>query len=133
MKLVHHFRFFGVPQAWGRPRFNSKTGAVFHKSSDWRKALVQLAGFSKPKPRIDFPIRVDVKFFFPRPKTRKNDVWMGVNPDIDNLQKELFDTLTDARWWKSDACIASVRIDQLYETESEKPGADIYVWSLNAS
>ena len=76
------------------------------------------------------PIRLDVAWLFPYPKSaRKHKAgynrWKITRPDTDNLNKLLKDVMTDMGFWKDDALICVETIRKMY---SDEPGIVIYMY-----
>ena len=94
------------------------------------KLKVNLAKHVLPKP-LDGPIQVLVKWIFPITGTgknkRKDGQWKDTKPDAHNLQKLLFDLMTDLGFWKDDARVCSETIEKFW---GEKPGIFISIRSL---
>ena len=82
------------------------------------------------EPITDKPIRLEVKWFFPFPKSAKKHApgwprWKITRPDGDNLNKMLKDVMTDMGFWKDDALICSETVDKYY---SDEPGIMIWIY-----
>ena len=81
------------------------------------------------EPITDQPIRLDVKWLFPFPKSAKKHRpgwarWKITRPDGDNLNKMLKDVMTDMGFWKDDALICFEMVSKVYNDE---PGICIEV------
>ena len=81
------------------------------------------------EPITDRPIRLNVLWMFPYPKSaRKHKPGYDRNkitrPDTDNLNKMLKDVMTDMGFWKDDALISMEHIWKVY---SDEPGICISV------
>ena len=84
------------------------------------------------EPITDKPIRLDVKWFFPFPKSAKKHQpgkfrQKFTRPDTDNLNKLLKDVMTDMGFWKDDALISAEFIEKVY---SDEPGILILIEDL---
>lgn len=69
-------------------------------------------------PQFKKAVHVEVIFYLPQPKLIKNrdNLWSSSFPDIDNLQKFLFDTITDTGViWKDDCVISSLTAKKIYD------------------
>lgn len=70
-------------------------------------------------PQFTKPIHVEAIFYMPIPKIikkREPYKWFANFPDIDNLQKFIFDAITDTGViWKDDRLIASLIAKKLYD------------------
>jgi Holliday junction resolvase RusA-like endonuclease len=59
------------------------------------------------------PVRLVVKWCFPQGK-HKDGEYKSTKPDTDNLQKLLKDVMTDLKFWKDDALVASEIIEKFW-------------------
>lgn len=75
------------------------------------------------------PIRVIVKWLFPIPEGSKHydGEWKTTRPDTHNLDKLLFDIMTDLGFWKDDAIVVSEIIEKFW---AKVPGIYIRIESL---
>jgi Holliday junction resolvase RusA-like endonuclease len=71
------------------------------------------------------PLRLEVEFYLPRPKARKNNDYVAVKPDIDNLLKSTMDALSNAGVWHDDAQVAAIVSTKRYESANQAIGAVI--------
>jgi Holliday junction resolvase RusA-like endonuclease len=118
------FDVYGIPKAQPRPRaFARKMGnkyvaRVFEAGTaeEWKSLIAAAAKPHTPPTPILGPVRVDLRFFFPRPKshflTGKNAAflrddapwWHTAKPDRDNLEKAVLDALTQlGGFWRDDS------------------------------
>lgn len=72
-------------------------------------------------------IRVIVKWCFPITGNRKNGQWKTTKPDTHNLNKLLFDVMTDLDFWKDDALVTSEIIEKFW---AKIPGIYIKIEEL---
>jgi Holliday junction resolvase RusA-like endonuclease len=134
----------GCPKAQPRPRafarkFGDKYQARVYDSGSaegWKGCIALAARAHKPAVPLDVPIRLDVDFYFPRPKClmRKKDP-EGVirhvqKPDRDNLDKAVADTLTSIGFWRDDCLICEGEIRKFFVAKTGTPGARITVTPL---
>jgi len=70
------------------------------------KLTAHLAGHRPERP-LEGPLRLLVKWCFPRCGKHRDGEWRGTRPDTDNLQKLLKDCMTTVGFWKDDAQVAS--------------------------
>lgn len=77
----------------------------------------------------DYPVRVDLKFYFARPKSRGRATWHSVKPDPDKLARAVLDALTDARVLRDDSRVADLRVRKRYVRFGD-PGVQILVAAL---
>lgn len=69
-----------------------------------------------PEKKYTGAIRVIVKWLFPIPEGSKHfdGEWKITKPDTHNLDKLLFDIMTDLGYWKDDAIVASEIIEKFW-------------------
>ncbi len=60
-----------------------------------------------PPDKLTGPIRLTVKWLFPKTKKATHGQYKTTKPDTDNLQKLLKDCMTDVGFWNDDAQVAS--------------------------
>lgn len=130
----------GDPKAQKRHRHVSRGKFVqqYDPSAADKKDFLSLVQQKAPSTPFAFPIRVDMKFFFSRPKghyyTGKREgivkdnapEWHTSKPDSDNLQKQVFDALNKV-FWKDDSYICVVTCLKRYST---KPRSEITISPL---
>lgn len=68
----------------------------------------------------------ELDFYMPRPPSVKRER-PSVKPDVDKLQRAIFDALTDAGVWKDDSQVVSVHADEWYADHTTPPGVRIRV------
>lgn len=82
---------------------------------------------------FDGPVSVGLYVFMPRPKTHSNSKgalkpsaprWHTNKPDIDNLEKSVFDALTNMGVWTDDSQVCQVSKAKVY---GARPGALIII------
>lgn len=132
MKLSDEFTAFFLPiipptvtQQQHRVR-KSVNGKIYFYDNPALKDAKQkleayLAKYKPPDPISNKPIRLMVKWLFPRGKHEDGE-YRITKPDTDNLQKMLKDCMTRLGFWKDDALVASEIIEKFW---AEQPG--IYV------
>ena len=82
-----------------------------------------------------YPIRVDLVFVHPRPKskTRKTKenhrYWHAQTPDIDNMQKAVFDALNDYAW-TDDAIVCVGTVEDITAGDGDRSGVAIRISEL---
>ena len=97
------------------------------------KAAAQMAaaGAYQGEP-LDHPLRVDLVFVMPRPKSM---CWkrrpmprapFGKKPDRDNLEKSLYDAL-NGLLWRDDSLICDGRVQKVYAAGDEQPHVEIVI------
>ncbi len=89
----------------------------------------------RPEQPLKGPLRLLVKWCFPRTGKHCNGEYRASKPDTDNLQKLLKDCMTAVDFWKDDAQVASeivekfwadvpgvyIRVEQIGEDGAERP------------
>jgi Holliday junction resolvase RusA-like endonuclease len=95
------------------------------KVGPWREAVAQAvsARFAETDDYTRFtdPVQVETTFFLPRGKTIKR-LWPSVPPDLDKLERGLFDALTIAQVWTDDALVIRSTALKVY-ADDRQPGA----------
>lgn len=122
-----------------------KAFASIYEDKKDREAKVKLAAAVKdqaPKELLEGPLRVDILFFFARPKGHyRTGKFAGMlkpqycasnnyrisTPDRDNLDKLVLDALTGV-FWRNDAIVCQGWLDKRY---SERPRTEIYIKILD--
>ena len=88
---------------------------------------------------FDCPVLVDLAFYMPRPGYHftkggelRDDapVWCAVPPDIDKLERAVFDAMTAARVWVDDSRAVMVHKSQRYAGPGQAPGVSVLVTEL---
>jgi len=92
------FRIIGNPAAKGRPRFARRGNFVKtytpKKTESWENFIRLQAIRYKPESLIDGPIKMQLDFYLPRPKSlSKKVIYHAKKPDIENLAKSVLDAL----------------------------------------
>lgn len=135
----------GIPK--GQPRSRSRKGqrGVYtpDDADDW-KTIVR-KGFlpHRPLEPYDEPLRLDIDFGLPRPRTfnkRVRDAYGGSSrnipdgrvlhlstPDRDNLDKAVLDALKNLGFFRDDSVVCWGTIRKFYHAKGGRPGANIRV------
>lgn len=150
-------RVYGEPKGQPRPRAFAVGGkARIHTAGTaegWKGAVAQAIGPHLPAEPYDEPVRLDVDFYFPRPKTfskrvrdayggRSKDIPAGpvlhlAKPDRDNADKAVLDAL-DAKagigFVRDDSMICWGTVRKFYHRLGGRPGARLRVslWRLDS-
>jgi Holliday junction resolvase RusA-like endonuclease len=144
------FRVFGKPEAQARPR-KGKFG-WYSPKSDWKTLVMYEAIKQRNKKKIffDFAIGVNIWYFMPRPDDHfgsgknydilkaspqyKNPapIFHTVKPDLDNLNKAIYDAIVDAKLLKDDSFIVAGNNVKLYwdEHNNKGTGANITIYQI---
>jgi Holliday junction resolvase RusA-like endonuclease len=67
-----------------------------------------------PRHKIKGPLQVVVKWLFPTKKKNDHGKYKITRPDTHNLNKLLFDVMTDLGFWYDDAQVCSEIIEKLW-------------------
>ena len=122
----------GVPKAQPRVKAFVRGGhaGVYTPDSaeSWKQAVRRQAIANAPESILTGPIRVELDFFLPRPKTHltkhgtpkaKSPVWHCKKPDLDNLIKAVTDVITDTqRVWLDDSQIWVIKASKTYALQA---------------
>jgi Holliday junction resolvase RusA-like endonuclease len=119
-----YFPIEPVPKA--RPRV-TRSGHVYtpKKTKDFEETIKSLATLQMHKYQhgaLTGALRTEVSFGLKTPKKKKNSFPIG-RPDIDNLQKSLFDALNEIVW-NDDSQVCACLATKFY---AEKPSITVYV------
>ena len=128
----------GVPKGQPRPKaFNrGKHAGVYDPgtANEWKAAIHLHSRPYVPSDPLPMPLRVDLTFYFPRPKGhyRSNGqlkesapVWHVGKPDRDNAEKAVLDQLTVSRMWVDDSQVCDGPIKKRYA--NGQPGVKIRI------
>jgi crossover junction endodeoxyribonuclease RusA len=143
------FFVHGIPKAQPRPRAfarklgNGKFIARTYEAGTaeaWKSAVANAVRRRRPRFPLDGPLRVDITFHFPRPKSHlrgnaqvlREDAptWHSGRPDRDNLDKAVLDALTQIGMWQDDSQVCCGEIKKLYAVNNAQAGAQITIQKL---
>lgn len=116
---------------------DNKDTAPWREHVGWaaRKALTA-AGQAKP---LDVPLKVQVTFVMPKPASapKRRRTWPSTKPDIDKLQRAVFDAMTASGVWREDSRVQKVSAEKVYPGEPfehgealETPGVIVHIWPV---
>jgi len=91
----------------------------FYEPDDLKKTRRILTAYlapHAPKEPFQGALKVIVKWCFPATDVHKSGMWKTSKPDTHNMNKLLFDIMTDLGFWKDDALVVSERIEKFYWT-----------------
>lgn len=124
MKLT----ILGKPLAKKRPRFTRRGKHVITYNSqkdemDYTKAVIKSQYSGKP---LSGALSCSIIFYMPTPKSRKGEHWHCIRPDIDNLEKFIFDCLNGIVW------IDDCQVSEVYKRKiySDNPRTEITIDKL---
>lgn len=129
--MIQPIEFFvaGIPKGQPRPKAvrRGAHAGVYDPgtANEWKHQVHIFGSPSVPAAPLEGPLRVDLTFFFPRPKGHfkgKSTQQIKASaprlhtskPDIDNAAKAVFDQMTLMRFWKDDAQICDGRFRKCY-------------------
>ncbi len=135
----------GIPKAQPRARLSTRGGkphAYNPNTADaWKQMIaLYLKRYMPKKPYKDIPIRVDLQFYLPVCKSLQKEfkeadqrVRHILKPDIDNLNKAVFDTLKYLGLYDDDCQIAEGETIKWMAvgTRESHGGCEITVYLLN--
>lgn len=139
---VYTFTVRGLPKAQGRPRAflrpGSQHASVYNPKTaeEWKGLVVLAARPHRPEHPLPGPLRIDIDFLMPRPKSlmRKRDpegeLYHCGAPDRDNLDKAVLDGLKQDGWCVDDSQACDGRIRKLYHAKDGVAGARITITEL---
>ena len=108
----------------------------------WRELVAHAARRTMAARRaevLDVPCRVDLTFYLPRPAGHyKQDgglrasapAWPAVKPDIDKLERAVFDAITAAGVWADDSRAVVVQKSKQYAALPHQAGVAVLVSAL---
>lgn len=147
MKLIVTAFVHGEPKAQPRPKAfarNGRAGIYDPGTAEGWKGVIAAALKGHAGKLVTDALRVDLVFYFPRPKghfgTGKNagklklsaPIWHTKKPDIDNLEKAVFDALSEKSGiglWKDDTQVVESRSLKRFAVNSPA-GMRILIYSL---
>ena len=147
MTTVQMFTVSGIPKAQPRPRAfarkmgNGKYAARIYDAGTaeaWKGSIAAVASQHKPPALLAGPIKVELQFRMPRPKShhissqwdrplklKAPDKPTG-KPDCDNLAKAVLDCLTQiGSFWHDDSQVCDLRIQKVYASEPDAAGVTV--------
>ncbi len=96
----------------GKPQFYEP-----EKLADARAKYEVLLARHVPSDKLQGPIRLTVKWLFPRIKKSRHGQYKTTKPDTDNLQKLLKDCMTSVGFWGDDAQVASEIVEKFWSDQ----------------
>lgn len=138
----------GEPRGQPRPRaFARKIGSTFvarvydaRTAEGWKSQIADAAKPFLPITPLTGPLRIDVTFYFPRPKSHfrtgkhcedlRSDAptWHTSRPDRDNLDKAVLDCLQTIGMISDDANVVCGTLEKRYVNPPyNPPGCSIFI------
>lgn len=138
MSHVVTFTIPGQPVGKGRPRVGKVGGFSRLYTPEKTVSYESLVGYSAAQAMagqglIEAPVFVtmDIRVQIPASWSRKKQEaarhgahWPATKPDIDNVEKAIFDGMNGVVW-KDDVQVVKVTKQKRY---SDQPGVEVYVW-----
>ena len=130
----------GIPQPWKETQF-TKAGRAYSPAANkrWKEAILVQALLHKPPEPFDCPLRVDLHFCFPFPKSwpqwkvrwaleriAVQQLVPYLAKDRDNLMKPVFDAL-EGTFWVNDNRVVTGDVTKCY---AAVPGIEITIIPL---
>lgn len=143
MKTIHFFAP-GIPK--GQPRARAvrrgKHAGMYDPGTadNWKSSVRAAVKEVWDGVVIEGPVSVDITAVFPRPKShfftgRRANVmrkdaptYHTAKPDKDNIDKAIYDALTNAGIWKDDSMVCVGGTSKIY---GDRPGASIIIQTLD--
>lgn len=125
----------GLPAPQGSKRHVGR-GVLIEASKNlkpWREAVVKAAQARLEVTGavyFDEAVEVWVRFILPRPKTNKSD-YPIVPPDLDKLERGIYDALTIAGVWRDDSLIVKAHPEKIWTTDGVT-GAYVIIESVKS-
>lgn len=107
-----------------------------HPVNSFKASIVYSARKMYQGPVIDEPIEVTIIAVFPRTKNKifkkfpMNREWKTTKPDVDNIQKSVYDALNGVLW-RDDSLICSASTQKYIADGEENPKVIITIRTLN--
>jgi Holliday junction resolvase RusA-like endonuclease len=104
-------------------------------ADEWKGLIASAVRPFLPSEPYEGPVKIEHAFLFPRPKshlkksgglTSSAPLHHVSKPDLDNLVKAVWDTLTSEGFWRDDSQIVSETTTKAY-AESGEPGVVITI------
>lgn len=121
-----------APQGSKRHVGNGVMVEASKKVAPWRKAVAAAAKVAladDPTPFTE-PVVVWTTYYLPRPKSVKRAL-PSVPPDLDKLERGLFDALTQAGVWTDDALVVDSHPRKRYADNGEVIGARVLIRTVS--
>lgn len=123
----------GSPISSPRPRAG-RYGVYHDPKADAWKGLIHFTFTMKKRGKLDSPmtgpVELNLQFLFARPKKDAVRFWREAKPDLDNLEKAVMDTLTEANAWHDDAQVVRLQSIKRYALPDETEGVHVELVSL---
>jgi len=137
---VTPIEFFIVGEPRPQPRPRVARGHAYNPPGlvdAWKGAIGWGCKAHRPPHPLVGPMRVDLWFYFPRPKyhfrkdgqlKQEAPIRHIVRPDRDNAEKVILDCLTRAGFWDDDCQVCAGEVNKLYA--NTEPGVRVVITPL---
>lgn len=102
------------PQAQQRHRFNFKARRAYQPEPEFKACVVAEAVKRRPPRPLEGAVGAKLTYCYRRPACRMYEIYKTTKPDLDNLEKPVFDALKRAGWIKDDANIVHTEIKKIW-------------------
>lgn len=126
-------RYYWIPlKPHGKALAVSRGRMILTKTTrNWMQAATRLVGKQHPKTEpLSGPLGARITAVLRCPKSREPGSWADVKPDLDNVQKALFDAMTRAGCWSDDKDLVTVSLQKVYADRNETEGLHVELWSV---
>lgn len=126
-----------IPYGKGRPKFGRTCAGLptTYTPKKTRDVENQIKFYSRMEAmklrhrHFDGPLEAHVVFYIPRPKTVETRIYPTIKPDLDNLEKCVFDSLNEIIY-KDDVQIVKCISMKLYADKGQPPGIVVKIKQL---
>jgi crossover junction endodeoxyribonuclease RusA len=112
-------------------RMHAKMVESSKKAPAWRTDVRAglLDDDDQPKAYFDGPVHVELEFIMPRPASTPKRVTPPAvkKPDLDKLQRAVFDAIGSAGVWRDDSQVTSVQATKRLAGIGETPGLHLFI------
>ncbi len=102
------------PQAQQRHRFNFKARRAYQPEPEFKACVVAQAVKNRPPRPLEGAVGAKLTYCYRRPASRAYEIYKTTKPDLDNLEKPVFDALKRAGWIKDDANIVHTEVKKIW-------------------
>ena len=130
-----YFTAFGLPAPQGSKKHvgNGRMIEVSKKVGPWRAAVNEAVSrawiATADSSSFTDPVEIRATFYLPRPKTVKR-LLPSVPPDLDKLERGLFDALTLAGAWSDDSLVVRSQAAKLYADKIQDAGVRVSIRTI---
>lgn len=131
MRTEFSLSVIGLPAPQGSKRHvgNGRMVEASKKVGPWREAVIEAVSrqfeATDDYTRFTGPVEITAVFYLPRPKTIRR-VFPAVAPDLDKLERGLWDALTLAEVWADDGLVIRSHAEKRY-ADDRPAGAELCI------